>query len=65
MGRPSPGIRLPAFADQCAHDVLVEERRDDERVMREPGFLHDPIDPGLAGEVRNVELAAADRFRIR
>ena len=46
------------------HKVLVEERRDDERVMREPGFLHDPIDLGLAGEVRNVELAAADGFHI-
>ena len=33
--------------------------------MREPGFLHDPIDLRLAGEVRNVELAAADLFHIR
>ena len=32
--------------------------------MRKPGFLHDPIDLGLAGEVGNVELAAADRFHI-
>jgi len=46
------------------HQVLVEERRDDERVMRKPRFLHDPIDVGLAGKVGNVELAAADRFHI-
>jgi len=33
--------------------------------MRKPGFLHYPIDLGLAGKVQNVELAAADRFDIR
>ena len=32
--------------------------------MRKPGFLHDPIDLGLAGEVGNVKLAAADRFDV-
>ena len=32
--------------------------------MREPGFLHDPIDLRLAGKVGNVQLAAADRFHI-
>jgi len=31
-------------------------------MIREPGLLDDPVDPGLAGEVRNMELAAADRF---
>src|SRR5713226_3529353 len=45
--------------------ILVVERRDDERMMRKPGFLHDPIYLGLAGKVRHVELAAADRFDIR
>jgi hypothetical protein len=34
-------------------------------MMRKPGFLHYPINPGLAGKVGNVELAAADRFYIR
>jgi len=33
--------------------------------MRKPGFLHYPINLGLAGKVGNVELAAADRFCIR
>jgi hypothetical protein len=34
-------------------------------MMREPGFLHYPINLGLAGKVWNVELAAADCFDIR
>ncbi|MEA2865959.1 MAG: hypothetical protein QOE39_674 [Bradyrhizobium sp.] len=33
-------------------------------MMREPGFLHYPINLGLAGKVGNVELAAADRLYI-
>ena len=44
---------------------LVVHRRDDERMMRKPGFLHYPINLGLAGKVGNVELAAADRLYIR
>src|SRR5882762_1930982 len=48
-----------------AHKILVVARRDDERMMREPRFLHDPINLGLAGKVGNVKLAAADRFYIR
>src|SRR6266571_5373239 len=50
---------------KSAHKVLVVERRDDERMMREPGFLHDPINLGLAGKVGNIEPAAADRFYVR
>src|SRR6266478_4450267 len=50
---------------ESALKILVVARRDDERMMRESGFLHDPINPGLAGKVGNVELAAADRFYIR
>src|SRR5260221_66764 len=50
---------------KSAHKVLVVERGDDERMMREPGFLHDPINLGLAGKVGNVEPAAANRFYIR
>jgi len=34
-------------------------------VKLKPGFLHYPIDLGLAGKVRNVELAPADRIDIR
>src|SRR5258706_10367087 len=47
-----------------AHEILIVAGRDDEGVVREPSFLHDPIDLGLAGKVGNVELAAADGFYI-
>ncbi len=46
-------------------EVLVEERRNDERMIRKPCFCHDAIDLRLASEVGNVESAAADRFDIR
>src|SRR6185295_1366835 len=46
-------------------EVLVEERRNDERVIRKPCFRHDAIKLRLASEVGNVESAAADRFDIR
>src|SRR6267154_4223448 len=64
--------KSPAHRSVClllrsglTHKVLVEKRCNDERMMREPGFLHDPVDLGLAGKVWNVELAATDRFDIR
>jgi len=47
-----------------ADKVLIVERRDDERMIREPGFFHYPINLGLAGEMRNVKLSSADRFHI-
>src|SRR5712664_1322243 len=48
-----------------ARKVPEVERRDDERMIRKPGFLHYPIDLSLAGKMRNIELATADRFYIR
>src|SRR4030095_4406762 len=48
-----------------ADKVLIVERRDDERVIRNPGFFDYPIHLGLAGEMGNVELAFADRFDVR
>lgn len=33
--------------------------------MRKLGFLHYPINLGVAGRVRNVKFAAADRFYVR
>src|SRR6266446_6790860 len=45
--------------------ILVVERGDDEGVILKPAILHYLIDFGLPGKVRNVELAAADRFYIR
>src|SRR5580700_2546036 len=62
---PAHGSICLLLRSERAHKILVVARSDDERMMREPGFLHDPINPGLAGEVGNVELAAADRFYIR
>src|SRR2546426_2019437 len=53
---PSPGIRPPAFAGQDCQQVLVEERRNHEGMIRKPRVLDYPIDLGLSGKVRNVEL---------
>src|SRR5258708_11395903 len=62
---PAHGSVCLLLRSEKAHKILVVARRNDERMMREPGFLHDPINPGLAGKVGNVELAATDRFYIR
>src|SRR5712675_2753683 len=61
---PAHGSVCLLLRSEKAHKILVVARRDDERMMREPSFLHDPINPGLAGKVGNVELTAADRFYI-
>src|SRR5258708_19197699 len=62
---PAQGSVWLLLRTENAQKILVVERRDDERMMRKPGFLHQPIDLGFAGKVRNVELGAADRFGIR
>src|SRR5258708_6082284 len=62
---PGKGSVCLFLRSERAHKILVIARRDDERMMREPGFLHDPINLGLTGKVGNIELAAADRFYIR
>ncbi len=62
---PAHGSVCLLLRSKSAHKALVVHRRDDERMIRKPRFLNYPIDPGLAGEVGNVELAAADRFYIR
>src|SRR5258706_8685563 len=62
---PAHGSVCLLLRSERAHKILVVARCDDERMMHKPGFLHDPINPGLAGKVGNVELAAADRFYIR
>src|SRR6266849_8448690 len=56
---PAHGSVCLLLRSRNAHKILIEEGRDDERVMSKPGFLHDPINPGLAGKVGNLELAAA------
>src|SRR5258707_14543791 len=58
---PAQGSVLLLLRSHCAREVLVEKRCDDKRMMRKTCFLHDPIDPGLAGKVGKVEFAAADR----
>src|SRR6266404_3999196 len=65
--RKSPAQGSVCLLLRCekAHKILVVARRNDERMMREPGFLHDPINLGLAGKVGNIEPAAADRFYVR
>src|SRR6266403_3735700 len=63
--RPAQGSVFLLLRSQCAREVLVEKRCDDERMMRKTCFLHDPTDPGLPGKVGNVEFAAADRLYAR
>src|SRR6266478_5874880 len=60
---PYGPVRL-LMRSEKAHKILVVAGRDDERMMREPGFLHDLINLGLAGKVGNVELAPADHLYI-
>src|SRR6266404_3421909 len=62
---PAHGSVWLLLRSEKAHKILVVARCDDERMMREARFLHDPINPGLAGKVGNVEPAAADRLYIR
>src|SRR5471030_209467 len=45
---PSHGSVCLLLRSEKAHKILVVAGRDDERMMGEPGFLHDPIDLGLA-----------------
>src|SRR5438128_10331707 len=63
--RPAQGSVRLLLRSETAHQVLVEERRNHERMIRKPRVLDYPIDLGLSGKVRNVELAAADRFDVR
>ena len=61
---PAHGSVCLLLRSKSAHKVLVEERRDDERMIHKTGFLDYRINLGLAGKVGHVELAAADRFYI-
>src|ERR1700687_1292858 len=62
---PSHGSVRLFLRSKNADKVLIVERRDDKRMIRKPGFFHYPINLGLAGEMGNVELTAADCFHIR
>src|SRR6267143_4236334 len=63
--RPAHGSICPLLRSHGACEVLVEERRDDECMIRKPRVLDYRIYLGLVGKVRNVEPAAADRFDVR
>src|ERR1700732_1899932 len=62
---PARGSVSVFLRSKNADKVLIVERRDDERMIRKPGFFHYPINLGLVGKVGNVELAAADSLYIR
>src|SRR2546425_7093162 len=55
---PAQGsVRLLLRSDS-AHEVLVVERRDDERVMHEPGFPDDNHDTWILRSLRNERIRA-------
>ncbi len=62
---PAQGAVRLLLRSHRSRQVLVVEGRDHERVIRKSGAADQLIDSGLAAEVRNVELAAADRFHVR
>src|SRR5882724_1191707 len=62
---PAHGSVSLFLRSENADKALIVERRNDERMIRKPGFFHYPINLGLAGKMWNVELASADRFHIR
>src|SRR5216684_5831411 len=62
---PAHGFVTLFLRSENADKVLIVERRDDERMLRKRGLFHYLIDLRLAGKVRNMELAAADRVYIR
>src|SRR5580693_6734133 len=62
---PADGSVNQFLRSKNADKVLIVERRNDERMIRKPGLFHYPINLGLAGKMRNVKLASADRLHIR
>src|SRR2546426_6658911 len=62
---PAHGSVSLFLRSKNAGKILIVERRDGERMIRKPSFFHYPINLGLAGKMRNVKLASADRFHIR
>src|SRR5580692_3168698 len=62
---PARGSVSLFLRSKNADKVLIVERCDDERIICKPGVFHYPINLGLAGKMRNVKLASADRFHIR
>ena len=62
--RPTNGpIRL-LLRSHYAEQILIEERRDHECVVRESGLPHDAVALCFVREMRDIEFAAADRLHI-
>jgi len=57
---PARGYVRLLLRTKNADKVLVVEGRDDERMIRKPGFSDYPIDFGFPSEVGKVQLAFAD-----
>src|SRR6266446_7277177 len=62
---PAHGSVWLLLRSHGACEVLVEERRDGERIICKPRFRDHAIDLRLVSKVGNVEFTAADRFDIR
>src|SRR5437899_10036665 len=60
--RPAHGSVCLLLRSHGACEVLVEERRDGERMIRKPRFRDHAIDITLARKVANVEFDAAASF---
>src|SRR5260221_12005690 len=60
--RPAHGSVCLLLRSHGACKILVEERRDDERMIRKPRFRDHAIDLRLVSKVGNVEFTAADRW---
>src|SRR5260370_6506144 len=63
--RPAHGSVCLLLRSQGACEVLVEEGRDHERMIRKPRFRDYAIDLCLASKVRHIEPVAADCLYIR
>src|SRR5882672_11358898 len=63
--RPAHGSVCLLLRSQGACEVLVEERRDHECMIRKPRFRYHAIGLCLAGKVWHIEPAAADCLYIR
>jgi hypothetical protein len=62
--RPARGSVGLFLWTKNADKVLIVERRDDERMIRKPGFSHYAVNLGLTSKVGNVKLAFADGFDV-
>src|SRR5258708_20858440 len=61
---PAHGSVCLLLRSEKAHKILLVARRDDERMMREPGFLHDRIILDLAGKGATAEPPAPNPLSI-